>query len=447
MTRRITSARLERFRRARGFTLVELMVSLVAGLLVTIAVVGLARDATTTFYEQARLSTVEATVRSASERLRQDLTRASYMGTGNLFLAREDSIKVPFGHKISHMFGVATPSRYATTTDVQGIRILVGGSTAGAQGLNNLSTTNLLNPDALELMGNFTTDDQYRGRVTNSGSIVTLGAANDPAVARLLAGATPDQNMHNAFQPGTVTAGATPPFLARVIDPRGCQHFVQIAAVAGNAATGVINLAPAVTGDPILSTLQDENHTCGVTDGDEVTISPLQKVRWYIGPTTAALAPDPLVEAATQKFDLYREIVDATGAAVPAPGGAQVVAEYAVDLKFGITVDDNTGGVVPPNNQKIFDMDLDGVSIDLWTKNASATVSGGPSPQRVRAVRYRLATRSALSDRETPLPSTFGAPYISRYCTTTPLAGCKNFARVRTIMSEVPLVNQKGMTY
>ena len=40
-----------------------------------------------------------------------------------------------------------------------------------------------------------------------------------------------------------------------------------------------------------------------------------------------------------------------------------------------------------------------------------------------------------------------GVPgYISRYCTeaATP---CKNFARARTIMSEVQLINQAGMTY
>ena len=85
---------------ARGFTLVELMVSLVAGLIVTIAVVGLARAATTTFFEAARISTVEANVRTAAERLRQDLSRASYMSTGNIKLAVDQAPGVPLAHRI-----------------------------------------------------------------------------------------------------------------------------------------------------------------------------------------------------------------------------------------------------------------------------------------------------------------------------------------------------------
>src|SRR5205823_2689367 len=70
-------SRMMRERSDQGFTLVELMVSLVAGLIVTIAVVGLARAATTTFFEAARIASVESTVRNASERLRQDLARSS----------------------------------------------------------------------------------------------------------------------------------------------------------------------------------------------------------------------------------------------------------------------------------------------------------------------------------------------------------------------------------
>jgi prepilin-type N-terminal cleavage/methylation domain-containing protein len=210
----------------RGFTLVELMVSLVAGLIVTIAVVGLARTATTTFYEEARLSAVEASARNASERLRQDLTRVAFMSTGNIKLARNDSPTVPFGQKISHLPGAATPSRYgALTNDLQGIRVLVGGSTATAQGPNNLSTVNGLNPDAIELTGNYTTDDSYRGRMVGSNTVVLTatypdGTLGDPAVARLLSGANPDRSLRNAFTPGAPT-GVVPPFLARVVDPRG----------------------------------------------------------------------------------------------------------------------------------------------------------------------------------------------------------------------------------
>ena len=40
-------------------------------------------------------------------------------------------------------------------------------------------------------------------------------------------------------------------------------------------------------------------------------INPVQIVHWYIGPTSVALRPDPLVDDFRNKFDLYREFRDA----------------------------------------------------------------------------------------------------------------------------------------
>lgn len=437
-------ARTSSRRRRRGFTLVELMVSLVAGLIVTIAVVGLARTATTTFYEEARLSTVEATVRSASERLRQDLSRVGFMSTGNIKLARNDSPSVPFGQKISHIPGAATPSRYgALTDDLQGIRIYVGGSLATAQGPNNLSTVNGLNPDAIEMTGNYTTDDSYRGRMLGNNTVV-LTALNDPAVARLLAGPDADKALRNAFTPGSQT-GAVPPFIARVVDPRGCSHFVVVSNAVGTAASATLTFGAPISGSPILMPTEDQS-TCGASDQEEVTVNPVQTVRWSIGPTNPALAPDVALGENGNKFDLYREIRDAAGASVAAPGGPQVIAEYAIDLKFGLSVDDPDPVLVAPANQKTFDMDVNGADITLWTQPASVTAPGLPAPHRVRSVRFRLATRAALPDRTEPLSLLPGQPYISRYCTEA-VAPCHKFSRVRTIMSEVALINQAGMTY
>jgi prepilin-type N-terminal cleavage/methylation domain-containing protein len=424
----------------RGFTLVELMVALVAGLIVTLAVVGLARTATRTFYEQARLSTTEGSVRNGAERLRQDLSRTSFMSTGNIHLARNDSTSVPFGQKISHVPGAVTPARYTALKDLQGLRIIVGGSAAAAP----LSVANGLNPDSLELTGNFTTDDSYRGKI--EGNVITLNAVSDVAVARLIAGGDPNQAVHNAFCPGTVAPAATKPHMARVVDPRGCQHFVVISAVSGTSTGATITLAPPDSGgSPVLTPAQDES-TCGANDQEEVTISPIQKVRWYLAETSDALKPDVAVEPKNRKYDLSREILDATGAAIPAPGGPQVVAEYAIDLKFGLGVDDPA--LLPPASQRNLDMDTDGALITDYTKAASLTLPGRAGPQRVRSVRFRLATRAALDDRRQDMKLIPLLPqYISRYCTELPLATCTKWARVRTIMSEVTLMNQLGMGY
>jgi hypothetical protein len=65
-------------------------------------------------------------------------------------------------------------------------------------------------------------------------------------------------------------------------------------------------------------------------------------------------------------------------------------------------------------------------------------------PQRIRSVRIRLSTRSPFGDRGAPLTAPDG--YQMRYCTK--IAGCttsvdsKDFARMRTLSTEVSLPNQ-----
>ena len=58
--------------------------SLLAGLIVALGIVGLSRDATHTFHEEMRSSAAEANLRTAIDRLRADLARAGYMSTGNV---------------------------------------------------------------------------------------------------------------------------------------------------------------------------------------------------------------------------------------------------------------------------------------------------------------------------------------------------------------------------
>jgi hypothetical protein len=446
-----------RARRGRaGFTLVELMVSLVAGLIVTIAVVGLARAATTTFFEAARISAVESTVRTASERLRQDLARAGYMSTGNIRLARDGAPGVPLAHRIAvsnpSVVGGFGGSRYTGLNDLQGVRIIVGGSgnnpipLAGSNTAPNaLSTSNGLNPDAAILGGNYTSDDSYQGTFTTAGGacpgghMVVLNTAADAAVRRLTSAAVPLSGLQAAFTPVPLRK-----FAARVIDGRGCQHYVLVCNVAITATGATVSLEQDTAAGPAVLPTTVTN--CGARDGEPVTINPIQRVRWYIGPNVdAGLDPAAGGEIAANKHNIYRDFLDAADPPTPILEMRQIVAEFAADLKFGVTVADAA------NVQQIFEMDTDpgggAGTIDTWTQAASGTAAGGPGPQRVRSVRFRIATRAAVPDRNTPiLPS--GAPYLTRYCVDgQPVASCRNFARVRTVVSEVALMNQLGMTY
>lgn len=442
-------------RNRRGFTLVELMVSLVAGLIVTIAVVGIARAATTTFYEAARISSTEGAVRTASERLRQDLSRAAYMGTGNIKLSRDGQAAVQLSQKIavSDPTNATTGSRYAALNNLQGVHIVVGGSgnfpivNAGTAGPNNLSSNNALNPDSITIGGNFTTDDSYQGRYstvpgTCGGSqIVTLNAAGDAAVRRLLLVPNPLATLQAAFYPAPPSLQA-----ARIVDETGCQHYVVVVGVDIVGSNAVICLAPDDGGNASVIASGAGGANCGETPEHMVSINPVQTVRWYIGPNTdPTLAPASGTEVPGNKFNLYRDFLDASPAPAPIAASRQVVAEFAVDLKFGVTALDSA------NHMQVYEMDTEvgggGGNIESYTQNAAGTLPGQPGPQRVRSVRYRIATRTALADRDSPLASG-ASPFLTRYCVqNSPSASCKSFARARTLVSEVTLLNQLGMTY
>jgi hypothetical protein len=137
------------------------------------------------------------------------------------------------------------------------------------------------------------------------------------------------------------------------------------------------------------------------------------------------------------------------------PETTEVIAEYAVDLDFAFSVDtgDTTGWapqVVPydfgdPNDQKVAD-----------TVNTATPVSGPlhPDPQRIRSVRFRLATRAGQADRPNDIPvqsaaDAGGGTFLYRYCLPVPPAtSCVGkaplqWARVRTLVGEVSLPNQQ----
>ena len=172
---------------------------------------------------------------------------------------------------------------------------------------------------------------------------------------------------------------------------------------------------------------------CGAHDQEEVTINPVQTVRWWIEGTSAPLAPDVArrTPRRQQVRPRSRDPRRHRGVGHLAPGGPQVVAEYAIDLKFGITVDDPGSGLSPPTNQISLDMDTERHrhrELDAGGLDHGLPPTRAEAPQRVRSVRFRLATRAALPDRTLPLPSAPGAPYLSRYC-VVPGAPCNVLSR------------------
>lgn len=443
----MSTLRLRRRRARHGFTLVELMISLVMGLLVTLAAVGLARTATNTFHEQARLSLTEMGVRSGAERLRQDLMRVSYMSTGNIALD-------PKVARRADWMSAAQRARYPYLTNLQGIRVFVGGSKAGTEGSTELklATGNGLNPDVLEITGNLTTDDAYIGTIAmggacpaGGGQVVLIDPRADSASYMLVGGGDAGAASVLAAARSAFLPADDRQFLAQVTDAMGCKHYAPVCAVTlegemigvhlvGDGGRAVLyshSVHDAYENPPGLAA------SCGASEGGKVSIAPVARVRWALTPSTALLAGG---DASGPKFDLTRQLLDVEGAPV---GEAEIVAEYAVDLKFALTLWDPTTAATSAPAVEVLDFD-DAAANDLV---ASTSVSGMRGPQHVRSVRFRLATRASTPDRSVDLPTAPGRPYMSRYCIDGELSSCTRFARVRTIMGEVALQNQARMFY
>jgi prepilin-type N-terminal cleavage/methylation domain-containing protein len=422
-------SQLHRQRRSQGgFTLIELLVSLVAGLIVAMAVVALAKDATATFHEEARTSSAETSLRLGVERLRADLQRAAFMGTGNI---TKDTY-VPLD---------PTQSRVTTAVlghaSLAGIRFLYKGSLAATP----LSGINGYAPDAIDITGNLTSSDQYVVSSVDSGGSLCGGqrlriSFDSAATYRILASSQPDLTFERMFQPVP-----NKQFLVRIADDLGrSEYFLTCATTksAGWNAAGsyaYVDLAPS----PVLDVTR-----YGFVDG-RLTVNPIATVRWEVKPVTsgayAALANDGGVATGGGKYDLVRSYVDITtnepfADSVIAP---ELIAEYAVDLGFAFSADTGNYVASPPVPNLVTYAFGDSANDTL-----AANVTVG-SPQRIRSIRVRVSTRAAIPDRSVNLKVADNT-YTIRYCVIT--GGCddtkveaRQYARVRTMTTEVSTPN------
>ncbi len=435
-----------RRRHRRGFTLVELMISLVMGLVVAMAAVGLAKTATTTFHEQARSSVTEMAVRTASERLRADLSRISYMSTGNIAL----------DPKVAHRPGAAPVdvARYAAISSLRGVRITPNDPTT----TSSVATANGLSADSIDMVGNMATDDQYTGTIFTGGGgtcnqIVRLDPLADAAVYALAAGdLTNTAGKYLAAAQVAFRPTATANYLAQVTDAVGCNHYVPVCSVgmAVGPSANYLLIGLDAAGQPDARAVIYANsgdglsvaNNCGSSELGQVTIAPLAHVRWSL----AANANTTLAADGNASFNLVRQRLDFSGNAVPGVS-PEIIAEYAVDLKFGITYMNPTAA---PYTYRTLVADMDDTASAATINQVTGQTlyaAGTAGPQHVRSVRYRLAVRTSLPDRDQNLP-TGNAGYLARYCVDgSAAATCRKWSRVRTVVSEVSLQNQAGMSW
>ena len=468
-----------------GFTLVELTVALVAGLIVAMGIVGLSHEATATFNEEVRNSAAESGLRTAVDRLRADLQRAGYMSTGNIM--SDNMIATPAGQ--SNVWGIG--ANMHGLLQLAAIQLTENGSVTNNPGIATLSAAQspALAPDLLLIGGNMTCAEQFdvQAVLPPAGNcqqillspvspaiyrVATAGLANIPLASA---------ELNNAFAP-VVGNGATAQFMVRLLDDTGHSQYLatcQQADVAGITAGG----QPYVWVDAINTKVRTALDTGGIGGisgyaAGRAWVNPVQVVRWEIMSTTEEATNQKQflnglgnVVQGTQvdpnKFDLVRSYVDALGHTIYQT--SEVIAEYAVDLDFAFTVDTTVympAGTTTPNLtltptfvsyafDDVADNTTWGAPLGAATPPASPPANQGP--QRIRSVRARIVTRTALPDRVANIPvvSQYSTEeFMYRYCMQS--GGCGAgantgnlpwFARARTITTEVSLPNNSAGIY
>jgi type II secretory pathway pseudopilin PulG len=438
----------------RAFTLVELTVALLAGLIVAMGIVSLSREATNTFHEEARSSAAEAALRTAMDRLRADVQRAGYMSTGNI-LWDPNLVHVPVPPGTAPGLPTVTAMKGVAGIKSLGSILLTKGGSGGP--VTPLSGNQIppLAPDRIQISGNMTVADQFDVAMIspqpngNCRRIYLTPTA--PALFRLLvaSGGASAVELNNVFVP---SAGGAQ-FIVRLVDNTGHSQFL---ATCSTGPGGIDGTGPYVDTDESKTPLIDAN-AAGTLAGPKgycagkCWINPVHIVQWELVAATAEPDPDTkmlgrqstVTGTDPNKYDLLRSYVDANGTVVA--DTREVVAEYAVDLSFAFSVDQGTP-TLPVISLFGFD---DGPSNVPWAQVITQTQSS-PGPQRIRSVQVRLATRTAQADRTvniTPVPKNYlSQTFIYRYCMTanctTYSPGTPQWARVRTLTTEVSLPNQ-----
>lgn len=395
----------------RGFTLVELMVAMVAGIFVAIAVFTLAKHASAFAMRQSRVA--DATLQSVIgfERLKADITRAGFLTTPNV--ARDPTVC---------RGAVDDPSYPAWLKRLASVFI------ESASDESTESTVNGLAPKSLVLTGSYSTHDLFVARTITQGSppVVYL-ARNSLGMANIGYDPSSSEALGRAFPTGRAL---------RITDDGGGVQFARIAGVTAGADP-TITLAAA----PGVQFRASSTDHCGVRGHGNDLVNTVNFIRYDVRSlaTTALLNPmyqgGPSYEATRR--ELVREEVDVDGTAIP--GTLELIAEYAVDFDFSLFVANDDSGPLAR---------VTGDDVAAYAGNVEG-LTGGNGPQLIRAVHAWLSVRSQEADRSSELDLTTDAPgpNLLRISMDPDDATKPPFARVRTLQAVIPLPNQMRATW
>ncbi len=410
----------------RGFTVIELIVAMTLGLIVAMAAFALARNASQLFLHEARISGSRLGAVLGLTRLQEDLRRASLQSSPNAKL--DPSVCA---------YSVTWP---AALKDLAGIRIEESGSSVRHPADLKVSTDAGLTPDALIVGGMLASTEHYSVAALEptGGGGYDIFLELDGAYWRTkLAAQSGGSGLDRAFAKGRYV---------RVVDADVKSGFGTITGFddSGTKPRVSIGNTPALAKREKTVVCGCEGHCTGAL------ISPITRALYDLRAVTAAAYPKyagihstaaldaaakyykgPVVPARTELVRVELDVDDAEIA-----GSLEVVAEYAVDLKFGVTV--TKPGSAPDYTPVVTRLAFGDKAV--YAQTAKPTDNG--NPQYVSAVQVRLSTRAPFGDRRVGLAKTEngGALRIK-------IGGPLEFARLSTLSTEVYLSNQAAVDW
>ena len=437
----------------RGFTLIELMVASTGALFITVGVYAFTRNVTDYFQRQMRLSDATMSAVTGFERLRTDIQRAGFLASPNL---ARDPLRCP--RPASGGIAVAPQQVGAQLTLYPGIQqmglaqIELGFTRGDNPGnfmlVNNAAGSGGISPDRIVLFGNYSSTEQFPVRAAPPGTNQIILEANSTAMRRLgipTGNTATDATLLSAvFQPGRIV---------RVVDAGGRHQYAIIANPSVNfvAGTATLFLNPVVQ---LVYKDGPDGTTCGLRgNASDLVVNPVDIVRYQLVnlnnaanfPQFQALFAANLALPAYDgtRLDLIREQLDPQNFTV-LPGTTELVTEYAVDLKFGITANTNT---------------IAGVNTFFGEDNANlanyADDPIGPSagqigpfgPHLIRGIHARLSVRTREADHTAPLltGAALAAATSAQLYRVQVAAG--QYARLRSLRAHIATRNTRSETW